>query len=91
MDFVRTELHCHNKFSNFQLGLKETPYDCGISIEEQIEQAYRAGLGAFFITNHNTLDGYESLLEHKANHEKYRHIQIYPGEEITKDKGIPFL
>ena len=91
MDAVRTELHCHNEFSNFQLGLKEAPYDCGISIEEQIEQAYKIGLDAFFITNHNTLDGYKSLLEYKENHEKYQHIQVYPGEEITTDKGIHVL
>ncbi|OLC92549.1 MAG: metal-dependent phosphoesterase [Thaumarchaeota archaeon 13_1_40CM_3_38_6] len=91
MDFLTTELHCHNEFSNFQLGLKETPYDCGISIQEQLAQAYKVGLDAFFITNHNTLDGYKSLLEYKENHEKYKEIQVYPGEEITTDNGIHVL
>ena len=91
MDFLTTELHCHNEFSNFRLGLKETPYDCGISIQEQLAQAYKVGLDAFFITNHNTLDGYKSLLEYKENHEKYKEIRVYPGEEITTDNGIHVL
>jgi len=91
LDLLTTELHCHNEFSNFQLGLKETPYDCGISIQEQLAQAYKVDLDAFFITNHNTLDGYKSLLEYKENHEKYKDIQVYPGEEVTTDNGIHVL
>ncbi len=88
---MRTELHCHNEFSNFQLGLKETPYDCGVTIPEQLEQAYKSGLDAFFITNHNTINGYNHLLHYKENHEKFKHIQVYPGEEITTDQGIHVL
>ncbi|MDE1726539.1 MAG: PHP domain-containing protein [Thaumarchaeota archaeon] len=91
MDTLRAELHCHNEFSNFHLGQKETPYDCGITVQEQLEQVYSTGLDVFFITNHNTLDGYEHLLHYKENHEKFRHIQIYPGEEITTDQGIHIL
>lgn len=91
MDSLRVELHCHNEFSNFQLGVKETPYDCGITIQEQLEQAYKVGLDAFFITNHNTLDGYNLLLQYRDNHEKFKNIQVYPGEEITTDKGIHVL
>ena len=91
MDSLRVELHCHNEFSNFQLGVKETPYDCGITIQEQLEQAYRVGLDAFFITNHNTLDGYNLLKQYRDNHEKFKNIQVYPGEEITTDKGIHVL
>lgn len=91
MDGLKVELHCHNEFSNFQLGVKETPYDCGITIREQLEQAYKAGLDAFFITNHNTLDGYNLLVEYRNNHEKFKNIQVYPGEEITTDKGIHVL
>jgi predicted metal-dependent phosphoesterase TrpH len=91
LDSLRVELHCHNEFSNFQLGTKETPYDCGVTIQEQLEQAYRTGLDAFFITNHNTLDGYNLLVQHRNNHEKFKNIQVYPGEEITTDKGIHIL
>ncbi|MDE1763353.1 MAG: PHP domain-containing protein [Thaumarchaeota archaeon] len=88
---MRAELHCHNEFSNFQLGIKETPYDCGITVQEQLEQAYKMNLDAFFITNHNTINGYTHLLRYKENHEKFRHIQVYPGEEITTDQGIHVL
>ncbi len=82
------ELHCHNQFSNFQLGLKEAPYDCGITIPEQLEQARKMNLDAFFITNHNTLDGFSALLDYKKQHEKFKDLQIYPAEEITTDNGI---
>jgi predicted metal-dependent phosphoesterase TrpH len=91
LDSLRVELHCHNEFSNFHLGIKETPYDCGVTIQEQLEQAYKIGLDAFFITNHNTLDGYNLLVQYRDNHEKFRNIQVYPGEEITTDKGIHVL
>ena len=91
MDNLRAELHCHNEFSNFHLGVKETPYDCGITVEEQLGQAHAEGLDAIFITNHNTIDGYSQLLRCKENHEKFKKIQIYPGEEITTDQGIHVL
>jgi len=88
LSILKVELHCHNQFSNFHLGLKETPYDCGISIAEQLEQAHRIGLDAFFITNHNTLDGFSALLEYKENHEKFKDLQVYPAEEITTNSGV---
>lgn len=91
MDNLRTEMHCHNEFSNFQLGVKETPYDCGITVQEQLEQAYKTKLDTLFITNHNTLDGYNQLLHYRENHEKFRNIHIYPGEEVTTNQGIHVL
>ena len=91
MTGLKIELHCHNEFSNFQLGPKETPYDCGVTIKEQLEKAYEANLDALFITNHNTLNGYGSLLEYRNNHEKYKKIKVYPGEEVTTDQGIHVL
>lgn len=91
MEHLWAELHCHNEFSNFQLGIKETPYDCGITIQEQLEQACKSNLDAFFITNHNTINGYRHLLHYKEDHEKFKHIQVYPGEEVTTDQGIHVL
>ena len=88
---LKIELHCHNEFSNFQLGPKETPYDCGVTIKEQFDKAFETGLDAFFITNHNTLNGYNSILEYRENHEKFNKIKVYPGEEITTDQGIHVL
>lgn len=91
MTGLKIELHCHNEFSNFQLGPKETPYDCGVTIQEQLDQACNTGLDAFFITNHNTLNGYRSLLEYRENHTKYKNIHVYPGEEVTTNAGIHVL
>ncbi len=88
---LKIELHCHNEFSNFQLGPKETPYDCGVTVMQQLDKAHDTDLDAFFITNHNTLNGYTSLLEYQQNHEKYKKIRVYPGEEITTDQGIHVL
>ena len=88
---IKTELHCHNSFSNFNLGYKEPPYDCGISIKEQLEQSYQLGLDTIFVTNHNTLDGYEQLLKYKNDHAKFKNIEVFPAEEITTDTGAHVL
>jgi len=88
---VKTELHCHNSFSNFHVGTEETPYDCDISIRDQLERSLQLGLDSIFVTNHNTLDGYKQLLEYKNNHEKFKSIQVYPAEEVTIDTGAHVL
>ena len=88
---IKTELHCHNSFSNFHVGDDEPPYDCDISIRDQLEQSYNLGLDAIFVTNHNTLDGYHQLLEYKNNHDKFKNIDVFPAEEITIDTGAHVL
>ena len=88
---VRTELHCHNSFSNFHVGHEEPPYDCNVSIREQLERSYQLGLDALFVTNHNTLDGFKQILEYKNNHEKFKNIQVFPAEEVTIDTGAHIL
>ena len=88
---IKAELHCHNSFSNFHVGEEEPPYDCDISIRDQLERSYKLGLDAIFVTNHNTLDGYLQLLEYKNNHEKFKSIDVYPAEEITIDTGAHVL
>jgi predicted metal-dependent phosphoesterase TrpH len=35
------------------------------------------------VTNHNTLDGYEQILEYKNSYRRFDKIKIYPAEEIT--------
>jgi len=87
LDYVKTELHCHNSFSNFNVGDEEPPYDCNITIPEQLERARTLGLEGVFVTNHNTLNGYTQMLEYKNNHAKYKQIQIYPAEEVTTNTG----
>lgn len=88
---IRTELHCHNLFSNFHVGKDEAPYDCDVSLRGQLEQALASGLDAIFVTNHNTLDGYRQLVEYRDRHEKFRGIMVHPAEEITIDTGAHVL
>lgn len=88
---IKAELHCHNSFSNFHVGDDEPPYDCNVTIREQLERAHLLGLDAIFVTNHNTLDGYHQLLEYKNNHEKFKKIDVFPAEEVTIDTGAHVL
>jgi len=88
---VHAELHCHNSFSNFHVGDEEPPYDCNVSIRDQLERSYNLGLDAIFVTNHNTLDGYHQLLEYKNDHAKFKNIDVFPAEEITIDTGAHVL
>lgn len=88
---INAELHCHNSFSNFHVGDDEPPYDCDISIRDQLERSYHLGLDAIFVTNHNTLDGYDELLEYKNTHAKFKNIDVFPAEEITTDTGAHVL
>ena len=62
---LKTELHCHNIFSNGHVGALEPIYDCNVTIPKQLEQAYLVGLDVLFVTNHNTIDGYRQMLEYK--------------------------
>jgi predicted metal-dependent phosphoesterase TrpH len=59
------------------------PFDCGVTIQDQLYLAYEKKIDALFITNHNTLNGYKQMVEYRDNHEKLRRIKIYPAEEIT--------
>ena len=88
---LRAEFHCHNIYSNGHLGDLEPPLDCSVTISEQLEQAHKANLDCLFVTNHNTLDGYQQLLEYKNEHKKFKNIQVYPAEEVTTDKEAHVL
>ena len=85
MESLKTELHCHNIFSNGHVGILEPIHDCGVTIPQQLEQAYLEGLDVLFVTNHNTIDGYEQMLEYKKNHRKFDALNVYPAEEVTTD------
>jgi len=85
MESLKTELHCHNVFSNGHVGTLEPIYDCNVTIPKQLEQAYLAGLDVLFVTNHNTIDGYRQMLEYKKNHKKFDALNVYPAEEVTTD------
>lgn len=88
---VRAELHCHNSFSNFHVGENEPPYDCSVSVRDQLEGALRQNLDVLFVTNHNTLSGYDAIVKYKKDHSKFQDITIHPAEEITTDTGAHIL
>lgn len=83
--FLNSELHCHNLFSNYQNSSARLPFDCGIGIEDQLNAALQKGIEVMFVTNHNTLDGYQQILGYKNDHAKFNSIKIYRAEEITID------
>lgn len=88
---VRAELHCHNQHSNFHVGDDEPPYDSGVTILGQLERARQLGLDAVFVTNHNTLAGYDAMRRYARDHGRYAGIGVYPAEEITTDSGAHVL
>jgi len=91
MEYLRTETHCHNIFSNGHVGSLEPIHDCNVTIPQQLEQAYLAGLNVLFVTNHNTIDGYKQMLEYKKNHQKFDELKVYPAEEVTTNNEAHVL
>jgi len=91
MEYLRAELHCHNIFSNGHVGYLEPTHDCNVTIPQQLEQAYLAGLNVLFVTNHNTIDGYKQMLEYKKNHQKFDELKVYPAEEVTTNNEAHVL
>jgi len=88
---LRTELHCHNVYSNGHVGNLEPPFDSNVTINEQLEKSLESKLDILFVTNHNTLDGFKQITEYKNNHEKFSNLEIYPAVEITTDKEAHVL
>ena len=88
---LRTELHCHNVFSNGHVGDLEPPFDSNVTINEQLEKSLKSQLDILFVTNHNTLDGFKQITEYKNNHKKFSNLKIYPAVEITTDKEAHVL
>ena len=88
---LRTELHCHNVYSNGHVGELEPPCDCNVSISEQLEKSLDSKLDILFVTNHNTLDGFKQIVDYKKNHEKFSNLKVYPAEEVTTDKEAHVL
>ena len=88
---LRTELHCHNVYSNGHVGDLEPTFDSNVTINEQLEKSFESKLDILFVTNHNTLDGFKQITEYKNNHEKFSNLEIYPAVEITTDKEAHVL
>ena len=88
---LRTELHCHNVFSNGHVGDLEPPFDCNVTIKEQLEKSLTEELDLLFVTNHNTMDGFQQMVDYKENHAKFSKLSVYPAVEITTDKEAHVL
>ncbi len=88
---LRTELHCHNIFSNGHVGELEPPCDYNVTINEQLKKSLHSKLDVLFVTNHNTLDGFKQMVDYKNNHAKFSNLKVYPAEEITTDKEAHVL
>ena len=88
---LRTELHCHNVYSNGHVGELEPPFDCNVTVQDQLQRSLSEQLDVLFVTNHNTLDGFDQITEYKNNHEKFSKLKIYPAIEITTDKEAHVL
>ena len=91
LEMLRTELHCHNVFSNGHVGELEPPCDCNVTINEQLKKSLDSKLDVLFVTNHNTLDGFKQITDYKNNHAKFSNFNVYPAEEITTDKEAHVL
>jgi len=91
VNMLRTELHCHNVYSNGHVGELEPPWDCNVSISEQLEKSLDSKIDVLFVTNHNTLDGFKQMIDYKNNHEKFLNLKVYPAVEITTDKEAHVL
>ena len=85
IELLKTETHCHNMFSNGHVGEIESPFDSNVTISSQLEESLLAGLDVLFVTNHNTLDGYNQIINYKNSHKKFSGIEVYPAEEVTTD------
>ena len=90
-EMLRTELHCHNVYSNGHVGELEPPFDCNVTVQDQLQRSLSEKLNVLFVTNHNTLDGFDQITEYKNNHEKFSKLKIYPAIEITTDKEAHVL
>ena len=91
LEMLRTELHCHNVYSNGHVGDLEPPFDSNVTINEQLQKSLESKLDILFVTNHNTLDGFKQITEYKNNYEKFSNLKIYPAVEITTDKEAHVL
>ena len=91
VEMLRTELHCHNIYSNGHVGELEPPCDCNVTISQQLQKSLDSELDVLFVTNHNTLDGFKQMTDHKNSHEKFSNLNIFPAEEITTDKEAHVL
>ena len=84
MKLLRAETHCHNMYSNGHVGEIESPFDSNVTISSQLEKSFLSNLDLLFVTNHNTLDGYEQIIEYKNNHSKDKNSKNNLDNQLRK-------
>jgi predicted metal-dependent phosphoesterase TrpH len=70
-EWIVCDLHMHTNWS----------HDCTVGVDELLDHAEAAGLGAIAVTDHNVLGG---ALE-AAQHASGRDLVVIPGEEVKTD------
>jgi predicted metal-dependent phosphoesterase TrpH/glycosyltransferase involved in cell wall biosynthesis len=70
-DWILADLHLHTSWSA----------DCSVEVEEVLDQAEAAGLGAIAVTDHNVFGGALEAVELARD----RDLIVIPGEEVKTD------
>ena len=70
-DWIIADLHLHTSWSA----------DCSVDVEDLLEHAENAGLGAIAVTDHNVFGGALEAVELARGH----NLIVIPGEEIKTD------
>jgi predicted metal-dependent phosphoesterase TrpH len=64
-DFLNAELHCHNVYSNCKNQSYRMPFDSSVSIGQMLDSALKEKIDVLFVTNHDTLNGYNEILDYQ--------------------------
>ena len=73
-------------YSNGHVGEIESPFDSNVTITSQLEKSLQSDLDVLFVTNHNTLDGYDQITNYK-NNDKFKSI-IFTNSDKSADNYL---
>src|SRR5437879_2600739 len=80
-------------YSNYKNQSYRMPFDSGVSIGQMLDSAQKEKIDVLFVTSHDTLNGYNEILDYQQNHRKYYNIKIYPAGKLQHDHtdhlGVP--
>lgn len=76
------DFHNHN-FNSNSLQSDRFSIDSNLTYRQQLEACLLNGIDFIFITNHDTVKGYKDFLTERDSFEKFKHIQVYLGEEMS--------
>lgn len=82
---IKAQLHAHTSDSNGpNADSRRLLNDSPLPRNDLVDTAYRNGIQALFVTNHNTLDGYREMVDYARSKYDDR-IKIYLGEEVSAE------